>query len=69
MLVDKIQSQWVEPDPHVERVKMFWTVDVNDCLDVNKEGLFKVFASFMDLKQIPKKKHMDLKEAADFFTQ
>ncbi len=59
MLVDKIHSKWGEDDPHVERLKTFWTVDVNDCLDVNKEGLYKVFASYMDLRAIPKKKYMD----------
>ena len=48
---------------------MFWTVEVNDCLEVNKEGLYKVFASFMDLRAVPKKKYIDQKEAEYFLTQ
>lgn len=68
MLVDKIRSKWGDDDPHVERLKSFWTVDVNDCLEVNKDGLYSIYKSFMDLRAVPKKKYMDLKEAEGLLT-
>ena len=48
---------------------MFWTVEVNDLLGFNLDGLKKVFASFYDLQSVNKKRWMDMKEAEYFMTQ
>jgi len=38
-----------------------WSVDINDLLDVNLEGLKKVFALYLDRNS--KKNYMNLREA------
>jgi hypothetical protein len=42
---------------------------VNDLLEVNLDGLKKIFVSHFDLKAVVKKKWMDLKDAEYLMTQ
>ena len=41
---------------------------MNDLLEVNLEGLKKIFASHFDLKAVVKKRWMDLKDAEYLMT-
>lgn len=48
---------------------MFWTVEVNDLLGFNLDGLKKVFASYLTQKSHERKRWMDFKEADYLMTQ
>jgi len=70
MLIEKnIKPLWGDNGWHQTRVSKFWTNEVNDILDVNMEGIKRVFTLFWDLKAVVKKKWMDLREADYFMTQ
>ena len=70
MLIDEnIKKLWGDSGWHETRVKKFWTNEINDILEVNLEGIMKIFQMFWDLKSVVKKKWMDLKETDYLFTQ
>ena len=63
-----ILINWGDSNPYAERRKIFWTVEVNDNLYANLDGLMKIFSSFLDLKAVHKKKWMELKDAEYLLT-
>lgn len=68
LVEEDLKTNCIDSEWHKTRVNQFWTIEVNDVLEFNLEGLQKVFAIFYDLKAVVKKKWMDLKEADYFFT-
>ena len=69
LVCEHIAKEWTTCRWHDLRVSRIWTVEVNDLLDANLEGLKKVYSMFRDLKAVNKKRWMDLKDADQFMQQ
>jgi len=63
-----MRPNWGDSQWHPTRQTKFWTVEINDILEVNLEPLKKVFTLWWDLKGVVKKKWMEMREADYFMT-
>jgi hypothetical protein len=62
-IIDLVKLNYKWSDPHETRKKVFWTTEVNDLLGYNLDGLQKVYSNFYNLREVVKKRWMDIKEA------
>lgn len=62
-IIELVKFNYRCNDPHSTRKKLFWTTEVNDLLGINLDGLQKVYSGFYNLREVVKKRWMDIKEA------
>jgi hypothetical protein len=43
LIEEKVKPLWGDSGWHETRVKKFWTNEINDILEVNLEGIMKIF--------------------------